>query len=88
MVCKGIRRVGGVIWSPNSNFVLAWPHDPPDSVLIFCVRSGTIVNTWKSSDKLWPGVCRVDISPSAQFMTVASMNSKVCARPQVVFVLF
>lgn len=77
IACNGIQRVGGLVWSPNSNFVVTWPHDPSDPVLTICVRSGTIVNSWKASDKLWPGVCGVDISPSSQFMTVTSVNSKV-----------
>ena len=64
-------------WSPNSAFVIVWSSRPLDPVLILSVHSGSIINKWQPSEKLWPGVCGVQFSPSAQFLTIASWNSKV-----------
>lgn len=73
----GIQRVGGISWSPSSNTIVVWPNDPPDAVLFICVRSAAIIGKWQSASKLWPGVCGVTFSPSAQFMAIVGKNCMV-----------
>ncbi|KAJ1524402.1 hypothetical protein ONE63_010902 [Megalurothrips usitatus] len=75
--CDDIERLGGMVWSPNSNFLVVWSSDPLDPVLVICIRSNSVIGKWQSTSKLWPGVRDVIFSPSAQFMTIVSKNSKI-----------